>query len=57
MFFFTNNPNLKKKKLGWGVGGVGRLVGGGKARVSEFFFYGSKFKIKKKFFFWRGGGC
>ena len=30
-FFFTKNPNLKRRKknvLG-GVGGVGRLVGGG----------------------------
>ena len=30
-------------------------VGGGGPRVSNFFYYGSKFKIKKNNFLWRAG--
>ena len=53
-FFFTKNPNLKKKFWSGGDGGRG-------ARVSDFFFKESKSKKAKKFFFlllgWGWGGA
>ena len=58
-FYIESKPKITKKNFGVEGGGDGRLVGAGEgAQVSEFFYYGSKFKIKNKnsFSFFLGGG-